>query len=305
MSDLTSRAEFLATRSSTAKPATHYEGEDFQMQHDSNDKPQAERSPLEDTSNASVESVQKAISILKAFNVTEPELGVNELSRRVGLHKSTVSRLLYTLEQGGLIERNPENGKCRLGVALIGLAGLVLSHADVRRAARVHLQWLAEATDETVNLAILDGEVALNVEQIASSRMVKNIGWLGRRTPLHCTSTGKVLLAHMPEPLVEQYLAQPLQRHTRFTITDAVQLREMLSKIHRDGYATGLEELEEGLNAVAAPVRDHQARVVAAVSASGPSYRVSPERLPELAELVKEAGERISAQLGYLSRDPR
>lgn len=274
------------------------------MQHASNGHTQEANPHVGEIPNASVESVQKAISILKAFTITEPELGVNELSRRVGLHKSTVSRLLYTLEQGGLIERSPETGKCHLGVGLIGLAGLVLSHSDVRRAARVHLRWLAEVTDETINLAVLDGQEAMNVEHLAGSRLVKNIGWVGRHSSLHCTSTGKVLLANMPENLIERHIAKPLQPHTRFTITDPAQLRETLAKVRQEGYAVGQEELEEGLNAVAAPVWDDQGRVVAAVSVSGPSYRVSPEKLPELAELVKEGGRRISAQLGYLGGSP-
>lgn len=274
------------------------------MQYASNGQPHEAGSPVSEVSNASVESLQKAISVLKAFTITEPELGVNELSRRLGLHKSTVSRILFTLEQGGLIERNPETGKCRLGVGLIALAGLVIRHTEVREAARLHLQWLADTTGETVNLTVLDGDEAINLEHIPSPRMVKHIGWVGRRTPLHCTSTGKLLLAHMPKDLIERHLAKPLHIHTRFTITDADRLREMLARIRQEGYAVGQEELEEGLNAVAAPVRDHQGRVVAAVSVSGPSYRVSPERFPELAEQVREGGRRISTQLGHLGGEP-
>ncbi|MCL4371329.1 MAG: IclR family transcriptional regulator [Chloroflexi bacterium] len=253
---------------------------------------------------SSVQSVQKAISILKAFSIQEPELGVNELSRRVGLHKSTVSRLLSTLEHAALVERNPVTDKFCLGVGLIPLAGLVISHADVRRAARAPLRWLAETTEETINLAVLDGEQVINVEQIPSSRLVKNIGWVGRRSPLHCTSTGKVLLAHMPEGKVDSVLAGPLTSFTPSTITDPIRLREELTKIRDGGFAVGHEELEEGLNAVAAPVRDYEGRVVAAVSVSGPSYRVSPDRFPALSGLAKEAANRIASQLGYAARQP-
>lgn len=254
---------------------------------------------MERDTDPSVHSVQKAISILKAFTISEPELGVNELSRRVGLHKSTVSRLLWTLERESMVERNPETDKFRLGVELIALAGLVIKHADVRQAARPHLRWLAESTEETVNLAVLNGEEAMNVEQVASPRMVKNMGWVGRHTPLHCTSTGKVLLAYMPEEQVERLLARPLPYFTRSTITEPDRLRLELSKVREQGFAVGNEELEEGLNAVAAPIRDHEGAVVAAISVSGPSYRVSPNRFPELSGLVKEAANRIAGQLGY------
>lgn len=248
---------------------------------------------------ASVRSVQKAISILKAFNISEPELGVNELSRRVGLHKSTVSRLLSTLEQAALVERNPETDKFRLGVELLALAGLVTVHADVRRTARPHLRSLADITEETVNLAVLDGEEAMNVEQVASPRMVKDIGWVGRHTPLHCTCTGKVFLAHMPEDEVESVLARPLRRYTANTIVNPTRLRDELAKIRDQGFAVGREELEEGLNAIAAPVRNQEGEVVAAVAISGPAYRVSPDRFPALCLIVKETAQQISSQLGY------
>ncbi len=257
---------------------------------------------MDEAPTSSVQSVQKAISILKAFSIQEPELGVNELSRRVGLHKSTVSRLLCTLEQAALVERNPVTEKFSLGVGLIPLAGLVISHADVRRAARAPLQWLADTTEETINLAVLDGEQVINVEQIPSSRLVKNIGWVGRRSPLHCTSTGKVLLAHMPEAKIGRVLVPPLASFAPNTITNPAQLREELTKIRDDGFAVGREELEEGLNALAAPVRNHEGRVVAAVSVSGPSYRVSPDKFPMLSGLVKEAANRIATQLGYTAK---
>jgi DNA-binding IclR family transcriptional regulator len=250
----------------------------------------------------SIQSVQKAISILKAFTIHDPELGVNELSRRVGLHKSTVSRLLSTLEQAALVERDAATDKYRLGVELIALAGLVISHADVRTVSRGHLRWLAELTEETVNLAVPDGTYVINVEQIPSSRLVRDIGWIGRRSPLHCTSTGKVLLAHMPTWEIDKVLAGPLAGFSPSTITDPDRLRGELSKVLEQGFAIGQEELEEGLNAVAAPVRNHEGRVVAAVSVSGPSYRVSPGRFTELSGLVKEAADRVSRQLGYVAR---
>lgn len=248
-----------------------------------------------------IRSVEKAIAVLNAFTIEKPELSVTELSQELALHKSTVSRLLTTLEKGGLVEQNPETGKYRLGVALIGLAGLVVAHADVREIARPLLRQLAQETQETVNLAVLDGDEVINIEQmLPDKRQVKNIGWVGRRTPLHCVSTGKVLLAYQPEQEIERIIAKGLSRRTDKTITDPRRLREELANIRRRGCATGLEELEEGLNAIAAPIRNHEGEVVAAISVSGPSFRVSPEKISDLAELtVRTAGE-ISRQLGFL-----
>ena len=248
-----------------------------------------------------IKSVERAIALLKAFDIDKPELGVTELSRVLGLHKSTVSRILATLERGGLVEQNPETGKYRLGVALIGLGALVVAHADVREIARPLLRRLAEETQETVNLAVLDGDEVINIEQmLPDKRQVKNIGWVGRRTPLHCVSTGKVLLAYLPEEEIERILAKGLSRRTDKTITDPGRLRKELVKIRQQGYATGLEELEEGLNAVAAPVRNHDGKVIAAVSVSGPSYRVSLENIPKLAKLTIRTAEEISRRLGFL-----
>lgn len=225
---------------------------------------------------------------------------VNELSRMLDLHKSTVSRLLSTLEQGGLVEQDLETGRFRLGVGLICLAGLVITHKDVRMAAGPYLQQLAETSKETVNLTIVDGGEAVNIEQVASPHIVKDIGWVGRRTPLHCTSTGKVLLAHLPEREIERHLARELPSFTARTISDPTLLREELRRIRAQGCSIDQEELEEGLNAVAAPIQDHSGKVIAAVSVSGPSYRVSPLRFPELAEAVKQAAKKTSRELGCL-----
>jgi len=262
---------------------------------------QQRRAPLKKSQSSLIRSVEKAIAILKAFTIEKPELSVTELSQELALHKSTVSRLLTTLEKGGLVQQNPETGKYRLGVALIGLAGLVVAHADVREIARSLLRQLAQETQETVNLAVLDGDEVINIEQmLPDKRQVKNIGWVGRRTPLHCVSTGKVLLAYRSEQEIEQIIAKGLSHRTDKTITDPRRLREELANIRRRGYATGLEELEEGLNAVAAPIRNHEGEVIAAVSVSGPSYRVSPEKIPALAELTVRTAEEISRQLGFL-----
>jgi IclR family acetate operon transcriptional repressor len=249
---------------------------------------------------SSIQSVQRAVAILKAFTMDRPELRVNELSRMLGLHKSTVSRLLSTLEQGGLVEQNLETEKFRLGVGLICLAGLVVTYKDVRRAADPYLRQLAETSRETVNLAIKDGGQVVNVEHVPSPHVVKDLGWVGRRTEMHCTSTGKVLLAHLSKEELESHLARELPSFTDKTITDPTQLRQELRKIREQGYAVAQEELEEGLNAIAAPIRDHGGTVIAAVSVSGPSYRVSPPRFPTLVEAVKQAAKNTSRELGCL-----
>jgi IclR family acetate operon transcriptional repressor len=212
-----------------------------------------------------------------------------------------VSRLLSTLESEGFVHRNPNTGRFRLGVGLIELAGLVIIHTDLRNVSQPLLVQLAEQTLETVNLAVRDHNRVINIELIPSrDRRILNVGWVGRHTPLHASSTGKVILAHLTETELDALLLEPLERFTEYTITDPQELREELSVIKERGYATGFEELEIGLNAVGAPIRDHTGKVIAAVSTAGPAYRLSREHILEkVADDVVNCAQDISRALGY------
>jgi IclR family KDG regulon transcriptional repressor len=249
---------------------------------------------------STVQSVERAIAILKSFSLEKPERGVNELSRELGLHKSTVSRLMTTLERGGLLARDPDTERYRLGIDLIGLAAQVVSYINVREVARPFLRQLAETCQETVNLTVLDAGQIVNLEQfISSARQVKNIGRVGRRMCPHCTAAGKVLLAHLTGAELGQILPRELERFTPHTITDHHKLRQELAWVREQGYATALEELEEGLNVVAGPIHDHTGGVIASISVAGPAYRVTPERLVELTARVTDTARQISERLGY------
>lgn len=248
-----------------------------------------------------VQSLRRAVAILRAFAIDTPELGVTEISNRVGLHKSTTFRLLSTLITEGLVSQNPETGRYRLGIGLIELAGRVLVHADLRRVARRHMRLLAEEVGETVNLAVLDGNESLNLEQsVPHGRLVANHGWVGRRTPAYATSTGKVLLAWLAPDNLETLLVDPLEIYTPNTITSIDTLQAELDSVRQAGYAVGHEEYEVGLNAVAAPIHNHNDQVIAALSASGPSYRLPAERFEEVAEEVVGTAQAISAELGHV-----
>jgi IclR family KDG regulon transcriptional repressor len=247
-----------------------------------------------------LQSVERAIAVLKSFSTEKPERGVGELSRELGLHKSTISRLMTTLERGGLLSRNPETQRYRLGIDLIGLAAQVISYADVREVARPLLRNLAEDCQESVNLVVLDAGQVVNLEQfVPPARQVKNIGRVGRRLWPHCTAAGKVLLAHLSAEELEQALPEELERYTAHTITDPNQLKRNLATVRERGYAIAQEELEEGLNALAAPIYDHTCRVIAAAGIAGPAYRMTPEQLPRLAVRLLEVTYQISEWLGY------
>lgn len=246
-----------------------------------------------------IQSVQRAVSLLKAFDTQAAELGVTELSRRVKLHKSTVSRLLATLEHEGLLERVPGTEKYRLGFEFVRMAGQVAHFGDVRKAARPVLVRLAESTRETINLAVADGDGVINVDQVSGPHLVRDTNWVGRRTPFNCVANGKALLALQPPAEIERILAGPLPRFTERTITDPPALLAELARVREQGYALALGEIEEGLNAVAAPIRDGAGAVVAAVSVSGPAYRVTADRLADLGALTVKAAAEIAARLGF------
>jgi len=249
-----------------------------------------------------VQSLDRALEILRLLG-SEPEMRVTDLARRLEVHKSTVFRLLSTLQEHGLVEQTPTTEKYRLGYGLVRLAGAVVAELDLARASRSVLQELATRTGETVNLAILQGDQVVNIDQIAAPNLVVNVNWVGKQTPLHATSNGKVLLAYLSEDERRRLLDRSLPRLTPRTITDPRILEKQLHRVLTDGYAFTLEELELGLNAVAAPVYAADGRVQAAVSVAGPSYRVTPQRLSDLGEMTKDAAAAISRRMGYIRNE--
>jgi DNA-binding IclR family transcriptional regulator len=251
--------------------------------------------------NFAVQSVARALTILELLAGAPDELGVTELGRRLGVHKATASRLVSTLADHGLVERSPVTDKYRLGFGVIRLAAVATAGLDLVRQARPVLERLAEETSETVNLAVLDGDRVVNIDQIAAPHLVVNVNWVGKRTPLHCTSNGKMLLALLPNRERARLLRGRLERLTSNSIVDKDLLQAQLMEAEVRGYAYTVEELEVGLNAVAAPVRDSGGGVIAAVSVSGPAYRFTRELIPKVGGSVRKAGEEISRRMGFVA----
>jgi DNA-binding IclR family transcriptional regulator len=248
---------------------------------------------------APIQSLQRAVAILRSFSEAEQELGVTELSRRLGLHKSTVSRILATLEQEGLVGRNPESGKYGLGLGLVSLGGMALGRLDVRGIALPYLNPLVELTEETVIVTVLEGRECVNIARASSPKPIQFVGWIGRRTPLHCTANGKVFLAYMPEQDRISILPSPLFRFTPTTIVTLPVLEQCLTQVRSQGYAIVHGEYEEGFSEIAAPVFDHRGRVVATLAISGPTFRMGPGQIESFAEPLQETAFTVSGQLGY------
>ncbi len=256
---------------------------------------------MRDTNGGGLRSVNRALRSLELI-AEAGELGVTELGRRLGVHKATASRLAATLAERGLLDRDPASDRYRLGFGLIRLAGAAMAGLDLVSSARPTLEDLAERTHETVTLGVLSGDDVVSIDQVTGTRSIVSVSWVGRRTPMHATSTGKVLLAEMDEAERERRLRLPLERATKRTITDPSQMRSQLEEVGRRGYAQTLEELEEGLNAVAAPVRQADGAVVAALSVSGPAFRMRPVDLPRIGRVTIEAAQAISRRLGHVER---
>jgi DNA-binding IclR family transcriptional regulator len=245
-----------------------------------------------------VRSVDRAAALLLALGESQGEAGVTELARRLGLHKSTASRLLATLEKRGLVEQDEETGKYRLGLVVIRLAERAERTLDLRAIAMPELDRLARVTHETTGLGVLDGDQLLTVAQADGPNLVAVGDWTGRWVPLHSVASGKVLMASLPEREVLRLVRRGLDRFTDRTITQLEPLLEELARVRRRGYATAFGEYDAGLNAIAAPVHDARGQVIAAVDVWGPAFRVTPHRIPELVGQIREAAGAVSVRLG-------
>lgn len=259
-------------------------------------------SSSDDRARGRVQSVERAVTILE-FLARNEWSGVTDIGNELGVHKSTAGRILSTLEARGLVEQHVDSGKYRLGVGLVHLARAVTVEPELTREAKAACEWLAQQTEETVTLAVLEGDECVTIDQIISTSTVVSRSWLGRRTPLHCTAPGKVFLASLPAARRAEVLAGPHQPHTERTIIDPVALREEIEQVGTDGYATTCEEFEDGLSAAAAPVRGADGTVVAVIGLSGPSYRLGEEQLAQVAPLVRDAAMQASSRIGYWHRD--
>jgi IclR family KDG regulon transcriptional repressor len=253
----------------------------------------------QDDSKTRLSSVANAIRLIKMFSDDEYEIGISELAKRLGLAKSTVHRLATTLFEAGVLDQNPENGKYKLGLVVFELGSLVRRHMDFSSEAKPYLMALREKTNESVHLAIAEESSILYINNLESRQAIRMASRIGVRRPLHCTAEGKVLLAFKSPEEIQKRLAGRLEACTAHTVTEPAALGEALDAIREQGYALDDQESEEGLRAIAAPIRNHSGNVVAAVSVAGPAQRLTDEKLPSLAADVIEVASTISARLGF------
>lgn len=252
---------------------------------------------VRDTIPGGVQSVDRALTILEVL-ARVGEAGVTEIAAELDVHKSTAFRLIATLEQHRLVEQSGDRGKYRLGVGVLRLAGATTARLDLVQEARPVCRQLASDTGETVNIAVLSDRSALYLDQVAGSSALQPHNWVGQHIPLHATSNGKVLLSGLDQRRLDEVLGS-LSTYTSHTITKKRELRGELDRVRELGYAVAVDELEVGLTAVAAPIRNSHGDVVASMSVSGPTFRLSADRVDDVARRLVEAAEEVSHRLGW------
>lgn len=245
------------------------------------------------------QSIARAIALLKSFDDGHIEWGLGELSEHLDLNKTTTHRLLAALENEGLIMRAEAAGRYRLGPELITLGGCAMRSNTLRNATRPELETLARSTGETAFLEILVGDRTLILDEAMADDPLSISQDIGAKLPLHATSTGKLLLAHLPPDQIDDLLGKPLTPLTAETITDADELRTELNEIRRNGYATTRGEFDVGFVSVAAPILDSTRTVIAALGIGGPALRLTAERLPAIVATLQVTAQRVSRRLGY------
>jgi IclR family KDG regulon transcriptional repressor len=246
-----------------------------------------------------VRAVERALQILSAFDAEHPERGVSDIAELMGLHKATAHRIIITLLNWGYLEHTADGEKYRLGLKLAAAGLLVVQRMDFRREALPYMRQLTETFQENCDLGVLDQGEVFGVEVVPANQAVMIASRIGFRMPVHCSASGKVFLAFLPDTERDHLLSQPLKSHTEKTITSAAELRRQLAEVQKSGYAIDDEELEVGVRAISVPIRNRDGEVVAAMSIPGPTSRMTKERVAELAAALLEASAVISARMGW------
>lgn len=248
-----------------------------------------------------VQAVLKALDIMEVM-CRRQHCGIRELSEIAGLNRSTVNRLVATLEWAGYVEQEKERGKYRATMKVFELGNEIIKHLDIHELAYPIMKKLSKDTGETINLAVLDGDQVLYIMKIDSPHMLKSSAPIGSRSPVYCNASGKVILACLPEDKKMALLPAEFHQFTPNTINNVTELEAELARIRTKGYAVDNEEWSLNSKALAAPVWNYNRETVAALTIAGPTVRMTSQRIEELAQILVREARQLSVKLGY--RDP-
>ena len=244
-----------------------------------------------------VAAVHHVVDILQILKGGSP-LGVSEISRSVGMHKSTVSRVLSSLERRGFVEREEHGTRYRLGIGLLSLIGPLLASSNIVNVGRPILTAMASETGETSGTCVWRNGSVVMLDEVRGSKAVAHYVQPGRPMVAHCSAGGKCFLARMSEASLAAYLQQPLEAVTRYSITDDRLLKQELASVKKNGFATNVEELELEACAVAAPILNHHHEIVAALLIAVPKHRFSPTSKRGLVRTVLRYAQEMTNRLG-------
>ena len=247
-----------------------------------------------------IQSVDRALRILDLFDEHTTELKITDISDQIGLHKSTVHSLLKTLQQRGYINQNLENGKYGLGMKLFERGNYVIQSLDIRKLAKKYLMDLSAKTGQTTHLVILDGKEGTYIDKVEGPMAVILYSRIGKRIPLHCSAVGKALIAFKEKDEIKKILAEyAYTQQTEFTITNEIEFLQELEKVQSQGYAVDNQENEPGVRCIAAPIRNHENKVIAAISLSTLIAGVDDIQLGIFVQQLKQASSALYQKMGH------
>ena len=250
--------------------------------------------------NYPIKVLDKSLSVLELLLKKGSAMNMTELSEKLGFYPSTTHRILDTLKHRGYIEQDSHTQKYQLGLKVLELGMAKLHQIDLVREATPYLKELVKQCNETVHLGVLEEGEVMYLAKEESSQTIRMISYVGKRAPIHCTALGKVLLTYLSAEERKKILGEKVLPHlTENTITDKRELEKELSKVREQGFALNREENEKDVCCVAAPIRNYQGRVIAAVSISGPAFRIDKKVQNNLKEALIEISKKVSKRLGY------
>lgn len=249
----------------------------------------------------SIRAVERALDILLCFSSERSKLSLTQIAEIVGMNKSTVHRLLLTLEGKSFLHRESSTGLYELGYRFLDMASIVIKNVDIQGFAQPYLERLAEECGETVDLAILDGSQIIYLQVIESNQRVKLAAAVGQRLPVHCTASGKAFLAYLPQDEIHRILAGGLTRYTENTLTSIEEIKKDIEQTRSRGFSISEQEFENYIHAIAAPILNANQVPVAVIAVVGPSFRLPLERMLELGQMLLKTTEKIAHEAGLVA----
>jgi IclR family acetate operon transcriptional repressor len=250
----------------------------------------------------SVRAVERALDVLLCFTNQTPELSMTQIADQVGIHKSTAHRLLATLESKRFIQRDPDTGIYRLGIRLLQMAYLTLEQNDLRRLAAPFMHRLCDLYEENIDLTVLDDTDVVFINILEGPQRVKLAAAIGQRLPAFATASGKAILGFLPEKNVCRILERGMPQLTPYTKISQEALLKDLHHVRELGFSISEQELEEQINAVAAPILDQQGHPLGSIAVAGPAFRLVHERMMEIGPNLVATANEISQEIIFSAK---